>query len=294
MLPLDVQIELFDRMITPILLFGCEVWCPSMSDLASKLQLRFYKIIMKVRRTTPTRMVYGELGQFPLELQAKGRLLSFWFNLVNIENSNKLSSVLYKFLHQLYSTGIDFGLEYKSPYLAFIESTLNGLGLSGMWLNQFDQNVSLSWFKAKIKQSLRDQYIQQWRTDVDRKEIFYVYRLYKPVFKYEQYFVKLPSNLVYPFLRFRTLNHKLPIQSGRKSHIPRNERLCPKCNMQDIGDEFHYVLVCPYFTEMRKKYIALKYYQKPNTIKFLYLFCDSKRRQLVKLAIFVNMIMKEF
>ena len=29
-------------------------------------------------------VVYGELGQFPLELQAKTRLLNFWFKLINI------------------------------------------------------------------------------------------------------------------------------------------------------------------------------------------------------------------
>ena len=45
MLPLDIQTELFDRLVVPILLYGCEVWCPMMTNLASKLQLRFYKII---------------------------------------------------------------------------------------------------------------------------------------------------------------------------------------------------------------------------------------------------------
>ena len=45
MLPIDVQLEMFDKMIAPILLYGCEVWCPSMSNLASKLHLRFCKII---------------------------------------------------------------------------------------------------------------------------------------------------------------------------------------------------------------------------------------------------------
>ena len=41
MLPLDIQIELFDKLIVPILLYGCEVWCPMMANLVSKLQLHF-------------------------------------------------------------------------------------------------------------------------------------------------------------------------------------------------------------------------------------------------------------
>ena len=75
MLPLDIQIELFDRLIVPILLYGCEVWCPMMTNLASKLQLRFYKIILKLSKSTPSCMVYGELGQFPLEVPAKCRMV---------------------------------------------------------------------------------------------------------------------------------------------------------------------------------------------------------------------------
>ena len=61
MLPLDIQVELYGRLIVPILLHGCEVWCPMMTKLASKLQLRFYKIFLKIGKPTPTCVVYGEL-----------------------------------------------------------------------------------------------------------------------------------------------------------------------------------------------------------------------------------------
>ena len=289
MLPLDVQIELFDRLITPILLYGCEVWCPSMTDLASKLQLRFYKIILKLRRTTPTRMVYGETGQFPMEVQAKSRMLSFWFNLVNVCNKNKLSSVMYKFLHETYSKHDG----YKAPYLQYIESTLNELGLSGMWLCQFELTVSNEWFKCKVKQGLRDQYIQQWILDVDTRDVFYNYRLYKTVFRYEKYLDTLPLNVRYHLIRFRTLNHKLPIQKGRIDNVPHNERLCTKCNLQDIGDEFHYTLICPFFTEKRKHFISQRFWKNPNVMKFHNLF-NGNRRTLIKLAHFVKFVMTEF
>ena len=79
MLPLDIQIELFDRLMVPILLYGCEVWCPMMTNLASKLQLRFYKIIFKLSKSSSSCTVYAELGEFPLEVQAKCRMLNVWF-----------------------------------------------------------------------------------------------------------------------------------------------------------------------------------------------------------------------
>ena len=65
--------------------------------LASKLQLRFYKIILKMSKSNPSCMVYGELGQFPLEVQEKCRMLNVWFKLVNINYKFKFSDIVYNF-----------------------------------------------------------------------------------------------------------------------------------------------------------------------------------------------------
>ena len=124
MLPLDIQTE-FDRLIVPILLYSCEVWCPIMTNLASKLQLRFNKIILKLSKSTPSCMVYGELGQFPLEIQC--RMLNVWFKLVNINYKFKFSNIMYTFLYEMYKEG-----KYKSPFLSTVEMVFNGIGLSGM------------------------------------------------------------------------------------------------------------------------------------------------------------------
>jgi len=154
MLPLDIQIELFDRLIVPILLYGCEVWCLMMTNLASKLQLCFYKIILKLK-SIPSCMVYGEHGRFLLEVQAKCRMLNFWFKLVNINYKFKFSNIMYKFLYEMYSEG-----KYKSPFLSTVETVLNRIGLSGMWTHQFDLNYSNQWFKSKVTRVLQDQCIQ--------------------------------------------------------------------------------------------------------------------------------------
>jgi hypothetical protein len=214
---------------------------------------------------------------------------SFWFKLVKERSKNKLSSVMYKFLYQMYIKE-----EYKSPYLQCVETTLNELGMSGMWLCQLELDVSTPWLKASIKQRLQDQYTHQWILDVDSRDLFYNYRLYKTVFRYESYLNALPDNLKFILLRFRTLNHRLPVQSGRMNNIPHNERSCSKCTSDDIGDEFHYVMTCPFFAEKRKKFIPQRFWKRPNIIKFQSLFCDSSLHLLIRLTYFVKIIMNEF
>ena len=97
MLPVEKQIELFDRMVAPILLYGSEVWCPQMSEIMNKLQIRFYKIVLNLSKSTPTHMIPGELGQYPLEIQAKSRMLCFWYKLSDAQTKDKLSNLIYIF-----------------------------------------------------------------------------------------------------------------------------------------------------------------------------------------------------
>ena len=62
-------------------------------------------------------------------------------------------------------------------------------------------------------------------------------------FWFEQYLVSLPINQRNFFMQIRTRNHSLPIVTGRWQKIQHEERLCNLCK-SEIGDEFHYVLVC--------------------------------------------------
>jgi hypothetical protein len=59
-LPIDIQLKLFDNVVKPIMLYGCEVWGPYNTGIADKLQLRFLKIILSLKSSTTTVMVRGE------------------------------------------------------------------------------------------------------------------------------------------------------------------------------------------------------------------------------------------
>ena len=87
---------------------------------------------------------------------------------------------MYRFLYELYVKD-----QYKSPFLTTVHEILNNVGLSGMWVNQFSLPYTESYFKAKIAHCLKDLYIQQWFSDLDTKEVFYNYRLFKTQIYFE-------------------------------------------------------------------------------------------------------------
>ena len=46
------------------------------------------------------------------------------------------------------------------------------------------------------------------------------------------------------------------------------DRKCNLCNLNDVGDKYHYLLICHYFTTDKKVYIHKKYYSRSNIIKY--------------------------
>ena len=43
------------------------------------------------------------------------------------------------------------------------------------------------------------------------------------------------------------------IEKGRYLNLERNQRVCSMCNLNDIEDEFHFILRCPAYNDLREK-----------------------------------------
>ena len=52
-LPIDMQIDLFNKMIKPILLYGCELWGFGNIDIIERVQLKFIKHILHLKKIYP-------------------------------------------------------------------------------------------------------------------------------------------------------------------------------------------------------------------------------------------------
>ena len=70
-LPIDIYLNLFDTMVMPILLYGCEIWGYSNITKIEIFYKDFLKSTLKLNTQTPNCMVYGELGRKPIEITKK-------------------------------------------------------------------------------------------------------------------------------------------------------------------------------------------------------------------------------
>ena len=67
-LSIECQLDMFDKAILPVLLYSSEIWGFENLDVLEKVHLRFCKLILNLKQTTPNSIIYGELGRFPISL----------------------------------------------------------------------------------------------------------------------------------------------------------------------------------------------------------------------------------
>ena len=288
-LDIDVQMQLFDSMVVPIATYGCEIWGFKNITMLEKLHLQFCKYILRLNRGTPTVMVLGELGRFPIEHIISCKMLGFWYRLLTGHN-NKISSIMYKLVINLEKRGI-----YTFEWIRHIKNILTNCELEHLWHEPGDVlRMSFMQFKALYKKQLRRYYVNKWLLSLNDYSKCSLYRNFKTDLVMEAYLIELKDPYRTMLLKFRTSNHMLPIEKGRHLDIDRNERKCELCDINDIGDEYHYVCCCTKFYNMRKKLIPNKFFKKPSTQNFCDLMSSTSKKQRLKTAKFINYIMREF
>jgi hypothetical protein len=125
----DIQIDLFEKTIKPVLLYGSEIWGFGNFDILERVQLKFYKYIFGLKKSTPSYMIFGESGVMPLSINIKHRVINFWIKLIYRahEITDTLSQRVYDFVYQSYLSN-----KVKSGWMDNIKNILCSLGYSGI------------------------------------------------------------------------------------------------------------------------------------------------------------------
>ena len=282
-LPIDLQLKLFDHTVLPILTYACEIFSFENVEMIEKVHTSFLRKISHSRQSTPLYMLYAELGRFPLVHIMKTRTIAFWTRIL-LGKQTKLSYTMYHAL-QTYDN-------INSKWLDNVRKILCDAGRNDVWVNQNDSIPSN--IKFYVKQTLQDQYLQYWRSELTKSSKGINYSLFKDSIQLEPYLLSLPYNLYINMIRFRTGNHRMPIEVGRWDDSDISDRKCNLCTTNSIGDEFHYLLQCPYFRRDRQRLIPTNFFERPNILKYKKLLSTRDELSLANLGKFVRIIMKQF
>ena len=291
-LELDLQVDLFDKVVSPVLMYGSEVWGPQGCNIVSRVQLKYYKYILKLKKSTCSNMVLGEVGKLPIAELIKMRVLNYWFKIVTCENVSKINVMLYNVLWKLHVLHSGDESYYESPWILYVKNNLNDLGLSYLWNNQGNlQTVNNLWFQKAIKLRIEDQYKSKWRSELLESNSCTAYRIFKTDFASERYLKVLPVNLAIKMAKFRCRNNGFP--ATKKLYDNSVEAKCTLCNANSFCDEVHLLLECEFFSEERLEYTGRSF--RNINIHLINGVMNSKsRNKLYNYSRFMNIIMSVF
>ena len=312
---IQTLLHLFDHTVKPILLYGSEIWGSfssfskrirnkslNLSDIyegweVDKLHYKFSKMLLGVNKFSSNLAVVSELGRFPLYINLVLSLFIYWFRLENT-NNKLLQSALYT------STDLYTKKNIFTWYTS-IDLLSNKLKLNLQYLKQ----CSLKKCKSIVISALKAEYLDTWNKSRESSITsgsgkLSTYFQIKTTFGREPYLSLLSFHDRVALTKFRISAHRLRIQTGRYQKtadingqlkiLDRSERLCPRCTLDKIEDEFHFIMECPFFNIDRSHFMSYisnicnNFQQLDIYAKFLWIMTNEDKDILTQLAIFIK------
>jgi len=271
--------QLFDAFVGATLNYSCEIWGMTKSKEIERIHLKFCKQLLHVKSATSNMAVYGELGRYPLYINRYARMIKFWCKILQSENI--VITTLYKELCKQIDTA------NGRNWAADIKALLDNHGFSYVWNNP--ETIDPTTFPNQFKKRVYDTFIQSWNNALRESGSLYLYKDFKTNFEFETY-LNLPSSKFRVALtRLRLSSHKLRVETDRylQNRTERHQRYCLICNKRDIEDEYHFILVCDKYKEIRLRYIKPYYHRNPSVHKFNKLMQTQNRKILKNIGEYI-------
>ena len=279
-IPVSHKLNLFRKLVLPIFNYGSEIWGFVKGDAIERVHLQFFKRMLGVKTTTQNDFIYGELGITNLQTSRYYNIIKYWLKLMH-SKENKYIQRVYKMLLS------DLELHpNKKNWCSLLKDLLCSLGFYEIWLFQDVGHSKI--FLLNVRLRLKDQFIQGWNGRLQDSSRA---RLYKEVanFCFQPYLDLINvRKFRISFTRLRVSAHRLRIETGRWARpysTPLQERTCLNCNV--LEDEYHFVIECPLYIDLRIKYVPCYYRRRPNMQKFVELINLTDAPTVRKLSMFI-------
>lgn len=276
--------HLFDSLVGSILNYNAAVWGSHESKDIELIHCKFLRKVLKVKKSTNLEGLYGELGRYPMRITRRLIMIKYWIKLLSTENPLLIN------MYRMLASDAESDISYNEMNWAYnIKTILNEIGMANLWHNQ--AFIAINYLT--IKQRILDIYKQSWYAKINNSGRLSSYCLFKHEFESEKYLSCISENKYrIAYSRLRLSSHDLAIETGRYTNIERKYRKCLQCNMGAVESEYHFILVCPKYRDLRYKFFSPYFCRWPNIHKFVDLMSSKSPRTINLLAKFTYFAFK--
>ena len=151
-------------------------------------------------------------------------------------------------------------------------------------------------FLREFKKCVRDCEFQNWNESMFNMSKLRSLHLYKSELTAELYlYLYLPQRLRSALAKFRISSHELAIEKGRHNNVAVDQRFCQLCisnNNYFIEDEYHVLLKCPFYQELRTVYLNMYIDLPVNLYTFTKIMSSKDNNELSRLALYIANMFK--
>ena len=267
--------KLFNTLVSPILMYGCQVWCPTtpiiktiinsfrkVSNLNQVLpkiakfsheqvHLRHLKYLLGVNKRSSNLASWGETGRFPLIFESMKLSIDYFKRVMNLSPSLLVRAAM--------NEQICLELSWFSNIRDFI-NCFDDTNLQQHLLNSSPilnaTSLSEHCSPSLILSNIQKHFISSWKSAISTSRKLTFYHTIKDTFNWEPYLDHANTfNDRRTTAKIRCSSHKLNIEAGRYANVPLERRKCQFCESNKIADviedEDHALHVCPIGDQVR-------------------------------------------
>ena len=268
------------------------MWGPFESNLIEKVHIGFLKEILGVRKSTTNSFIYGELGEFPIEIEKNVRIIKYWLKLVRPHEINSKGTYVRALYGEMMGS-LESGSICGNEWAKYVKNMLERNGFGNIWIDQQVRNEKV--FIEEFRQRLQDCFTQKWRASLNESTDNRLYKHIKEEFQYEMYLSFIGySKFRIALTRIRLSSHCFMVERGRwkRPRMDFEQRLCSHCKV--IEDEYHCLVECIRYSDIRGKYLCRHLKKRPNVLKFIELLKCSENTDINKLSILCHKILVKY
>ena len=242
---LNLFTKLFDSKVFPTLSYGCELWGIFSIEDIERVHMYALKRFLNVSLHCSNNIVYSETGRYPLSINHNLRSVKYWLKIKHYPMN--------RFVRQSYECLLNLSLKGDRNWVSSIQELLCVNGYGYVWLAGEVGNKAL--FFTRLKQTLIDNFIQNWNFKMSNDVKCSFYYGFKPIIERETYLTNVNLKL---YLRNVLLKFRIGVSeiNSHRHKFSKNEMLrqCPFCVRYCTENETHVLFICPLYDNLRLRY----------------------------------------
>jgi len=238
-------------LVRSILEYGCEIWGEKEMIEFEKLQVEMGKRILRCGSRMTEEVVRGELGWERQKARRDEMRLRYWAKIVRMDDDRMVKRIYRVSRNRLEREEAEEREIKTKTWCKYTKELMIRLRLEVEWSTE--QVGSEEEWNELIRERIHEREQVKWRTQCLIRPKLRTYAKLKKELRTEPFLQLYHRGGIPELVKVRGGTNRLRIEQGRYVKEAVEERVCLFCDSKQVEDEYHFMLDCELYEDLRVK-----------------------------------------